>query len=315
MTGPAVHTHRIDQLDLNLLTVFDALLREHSVTRAGQALGLTQSAMSHSLKRLRTWFDDPLFVKTHRGVAPTAKALALGPAIVRVMETVREDVLSQSRFEPLRANRTFNLCMSDMGELVFLPTLIRRFKEVAPLCRINSLQVAPDRLETVLGSGEGDLALSSVLNAPDGLYQEDLFPHTFVCIVSVKNRTVGQTITLDQYSAMPHVAVTLTGRHTTPYDAAIERAGVKRDLRLLTPHFLFIPLLLDQHPDYISTVPRELGNVFARHGIVRTVEPPVPMPVFMLKQYWHPRFHHDRASTWLRALIRDTFPDVPQADR
>lgn len=301
----------LEKLDLNLLVVFDALLREQSVTRAGKALNLSQSAISHSLTRLRTYFDDPLFVKTHRGIAPTAKGAELAPVILDVMDTVRDRVLSQSKFDPLHAKRTFNFCVSDMGELVFLPTLISRLKDVAPHCRINTMQVLPEQLASVLGSGEGDLALGSVLNATEGLYEEQLFSHTFVCIVSIKNKRIGKTITLDEYCAMPHIAVTLTGQHTTPYDRAVEDAGVKRDLRILTPHFLVIPLLLDQHPEYIATVPRELGSVFSHHGIVRMVEPPFTLPVFMLKQYWHPRFHHDRANRWLRELTRKTFDELP----
>lgn len=301
----------LERLDLNLLIVFDALLREQSVTRAGKALGLSQSAISHSLTRLRAFFDDPLFIKTPKGIAPTAKGEELSPVIVDLMATVRDQVLSQSKFDPMRAKRTFNLCLSDMGELVFLPTLIAQLKDKAPHCRINSLQVVPEQLASVLGSGEGDLAMGSVLNATDGLYQEKLFTHTFVCIVSVKNKEIGATISLDEYRSMPHIAVTLTGRHTTPYDRAVEEAGIKRDLRILTPHFLVIPLLLDQHPEYIATVPRELGSVFSHHGIVRMVEPPVTLPVFALMQYWHPRFHHDRANRWLRELTRTTFHTLP----
>lgn len=301
----------VERLDLNLLIVFDALLRELSVTRAGKTLGLTQSAVSHSLTRLRAYFDDPLFVKSGRGIVPTAKGEALSSVILDVMGTIRDQVLSESKFDPLHARRTFNFCLSDMGELVFLPTLVSMLKKMAPQCRINTLQVLPDQLSSVLGSGEGDLALGSVLNATEGLYQEDLFSHTFVCVVSVKNKQVGKTISADEYSAMPHIAVTLTGQHTTPYDRAVEDAGIKRDLRILTPHFLVIPLLLDQHPEYIATVPRELGSVFSHHGIVRMVEPPVPLPTFMLKQYWHPRFHHDRANRWLREMTRRTFHQLP----
>lgn len=305
-------THQIvGKLDLNLLIVFDALLRELSVTRAGKTLGLTQSAVSHSLTRLRTYFDDPLFVKSGRGIVPTAKAEGLSSVILDVMGTIRDQVLSESKFDPVHVKRTFNFCLSDMGELVFLPTLVSMLKKVAPQCRINTLQVVPEQLTSVLGSGEGDLALGSVLNATEGLYQEDLFSHTFVCIVSVKNKKVGKTISQEEYSAMPHVAVTLTGQPTTPYDRAVDDAGIKRELRILTPHFLVIPLLLDQHPEFIATVPRELGSVFSHHGVVRMVEPPVSLPTFMLKQYWHPRFHHDRANRWLRELTRRTFHQLP----
>jgi DNA-binding transcriptional LysR family regulator len=299
-----------ERLDLNLLVVFDALLREKNVTRAGKSLGLSQSAISHSLTRLRAYFDDPLFVKTHRGISPTAKGEALSPVIVDLMATVRDRVLSQSTFDPRAARRTFNFCMTDMGELVFLPTLIATLKEAAPLCKLRTIQVPPHQLVGVLGSGEGDIALGAGLSALTELYQEDLFTHTFVCIVSVKNKSVGKTITLAEYQLMQHIAVTLADQNAT-YDRAVDEAGIVRDVRIVTPHFLLVPLLLDQHPEYISTVPRQLGAVFADHGIVRMIEPPMALPLFTLKQCWHPRFHHDRANVWLRELIRTTFPKMP----
>src|SRR5215469_1792862 len=220
--------HDIQRLDLNLLVIFDALLRERSVTRAGHVLGLTQSAMSHSLGRLRTFFDDPLFVKTHRGIAPTAKAEHLGPVVLGVMATVRDDLLSQSAFNPMKAKRMFTLCVSDMGEVVFVPSLLNRLKKEAPHCTLQTLQVAPSQLAATLGSGEADLALGSVRNASEGLYQEELFTHTFVCIVSAKNKQVKETISLKQFTEMPHIAVTLTGRSNMPYDSAIDDAGVQR---------------------------------------------------------------------------------------
>ncbi len=308
-------SHDLQRLDLNLLLVFDALLRERSVTRAGQTLGFTQSAMSHSLARLRVFFDDQLFVKTHRGIAPTTKAELLGPVVLGVMETLRDQILSQSSFDPQRARRTFTLCMSDMGETVFLPPLLTVLKKEAPHCVLHTLQVQPDQLAATLGSGEADLALGSVRNASEGLFQQELFTHTFVCIVSPKNREVKDKLSLEQFSAMPHVAVTLTGRSNTPYDSAIEDAGIQRSVKVYTPHFLFVPLLLDQHPEYIATVPRSLGTVFARHHMVRLLEPPIPLPTFALRQYWHPRFHHDRASLWLRAIVKSTFEELPASMR
>ncbi|CAN7704889.1 LysR family transcriptional regulator [Variovorax paradoxus] len=307
--------HDLPDLDLNLIAVFDALLRERSVTDAGKSLGLTQSAMSHSLKRLRSFFDDALFVKTTEGMMPTAKAAELGPVVLGVMEAIRGQVLSQASFDPLQARRTFNLCMSDMGELVFAPSLFAKLKLLAPHCKLHTLQVTPDALENVLSTGKADLALGSVRHASQGLYQEELFKHTFVSIVSVKNKAVGDTITREEFCAMPHIAVTLTGHTDTPYDSALEDAGIRRNIVLSTPHFLFLPLMLDQHPEFIATVPRALGTVFARHNVVKVLETPVPLPKFSLQQYWHPRFHHDRASIWLRGVIKSTFSELPMSMR
>ncbi len=298
-------------LDLNLLVAFDALLREGSVTRAAASLDLTQSAMSHSLARLRAFFDDPLFVKTQGGVAPTAQALALSTAIQEVVQTIRVDVLSQAQFDPEHARRTFTFCMSDLGELVFLPTLLARIRREAPHCTIHTRQIPTGQLPAILGAGEADLAIGALRDAPEDLYQQELFTHTFVCIVNPRNPEIGEQISLEQFSRTPQVVVTLPGRDNIPYDSAIDAAGVKRVIKVKTPHFLVVPLLLAQHPDLISTVPRSMGTVFASHDMVRPIEPPLDLPSFALRQYWHPRFHRDQANIWLRTLVKQTFEQMP----
>lgn len=308
-------THDINKLDLNLLVVFDALLRERNVTGAGRTLGLTQSAMSHSLARLRLFFDDALFIKSYRGVTPTAKAEALAPDVHAIIDAVRNRVLSQAQFDAAHAKRTFSLCVTDMGELVFIPPLLSRFKELAPHCSIRTLQVPPQQMEATLASGEADLVLGSVMNAPEGLYQQELFMHSFVTIASVKNEALGDTLSMEQFCDMPHVGVMLSSRSMRAYDSVVEDAGIKRHIAITTPHFLFVPLLLDQHPEFLATVPRSLGTIFSRHHLVRMFEPPMVLPKFSLRQYWHPRFHHDRAIVWLRGLVKEIFKDLPEGMR
>lgn len=301
----------MEQLDLNLLAVFDAILRERSVTKAAQDLGTTQSAVSHALNRLRAFFDDPLFVKAAEGMVPTRKAQGLGASIQDVMSTIRRSVLSEARFEAASARRTFTLCMTDMGELVFLPPLIHRLRREAPHCSIRTLQVPIDQIEGLLASGDADLAVGSIRSAPEGLYQQRLFMHSFVTIVSTKNERVGKRLTLKQFERMPQVVVSLTGRASAAYDRALEEQGVERQVFLTTPHFLIVPLLLEQHPDLVATVPLELANVFERYGTVRTVDLPIDLPSFALNQHWHQRFHHDPAIVWLRELMKRTFENYP----
>ena len=135
----------IRNLDLNLLVVMDAMLRERNVSKAAERIGLTQSAMSHALNRLRHYFDDPLFVKAGPAMEPTAKAMALQAAVLDVMGTVRQRILSEAHFDPATAQREFTLCVTDMGELVFIPTLLALMRKLAPLCSIRTLQVPAHR--------------------------------------------------------------------------------------------------------------------------------------------------------------------------
>ena len=307
----AMHT---DQFDLNLLAVFDAISAEGSVTRAATKLGLTQSAMSHSLNRLRAYFDDALFVKIGSRMEPTRKAADMRDAVALVMSTVRQQIVSSAHFDAMKIKRVFTLCMTDMGELVFLPALLERFKREAPDCSIRTLQVPIEQIEGLLASGECDLAVGSIRAAPEGLFQQRLFLHSFVTIASVHNKDLGETLSREQFESMRHIVVSLTGRSGESYDKVLEEQGIIRKIAVLTPHFLFVPLLMDRHPDLLATVPQELADVYARFGAVRTFEPPVPVPPFQLSQYWHARFHHDPAIVWLRNLIKQTFENFPRLE-
>lgn len=298
-------------LDLNLLAVFDALYREGSVTKAADTLGVTQSALSHALNRLRGFFDDPLFVKVGNRMEPTRMAEEMRAAVVEVMSTVRQRILTSTHFDPSLARRTFTLCMTDMGELVFLPPLLDRFKIEAPGCTLRTLQVPVEQIEDLLASGEADLAVGSIRSAPEGLFQQRLFLHSLVTIASTRNKNIGAKLTRKQFEEMPHIVVSITGRSGESYDKVLEDQGVRRSIAVITPHFLMVPLLMDRHPELLSTVPRELADVFGKLGTVRMFEPPVPIPQFPLNQHWHPRFHHDPAVIWLRDVMKRTFEHYP----
>ena len=301
-----------EQLDLNLLMVFDALLRENSVTKASESLGLTQSATSHALNRLRVYFDDPLFVKVGTRMEPTSKAAGLRQAVVDVVANVRQNILPGSTFNPAVAKRIFTICMTDMGELVFLPALLERFKREAPNCTLRTVQVPVEQIESLLASGEADLALGSIRVVPEGLYQQRLFLHQFRTIASVRNRKITDTLTRELFESLPHVVVSLTGRTTESYDTALESQGIQRNIAVITPHFLMVPLLMDRHPDLLATVPEALADVFVGLNVVRAFEPPLPVPAFPLNQHWHPRFHHDPAIIWLRESVKKTFENYPR---
>ncbi len=307
---PRMNAMHAFDLDLNLLSVLDAMFRERSVTRAAHTLGLTQSAMSHALNRLRAAFDDQLFVKVGSEMVPTRKGESLRQPVGDVMSTVRRQILSEASFDPRTARRLFTLCVSDMGELVIMPALLERFRKEAPHCALRSQRVPSEQIEGLLAAGDADLAIGSLRYVPPGLYQQRLYNHTFVTIVSTRNREIGASISLEQFERMPHVAVALAGA-STPYDHAVEEQGVKRVIKVTTPHFLMVPLLLERQPELIATVPLALAIVFGKLGIVRALQPPVQLPQFAVNQHWHPRFHHDPAVIWLRELTKRTFEHYP----
>ena len=304
-------TMHIRNLDLNLLVVMDAMLRERNVSKAAERIGLTQSAMSHALNRLRHYFDDPLFVKSGPAMEPTAKAMALQAAVLDVMGTVRQRILSEAHFDPATAHREFTLCVTDMGELVFVPALLALLRKLAPWCSIRTLRVPTEQIEGMLASGEADLAIGPYRTAPETLYKQRLFMHGFSTLVHIDSK-IKKRISLQEFETTPQIVVTLHGRSAVAFDHVLEEKGIKRQVVMKTPHFLSVPLLMAHQPDLIATVPHELARVFERFGHVRAVEPPLELPSYAISQHWHPLFHHEPALMWLRDLIKKTFENYPQ---
>jgi DNA-binding transcriptional LysR family regulator len=294
-------------LDLNLLPVFETLVRLRNVSRAAEELGMSQSTVSHALKRLRAFFGDPLFLKTGSGMQPTPRALQLLAPVQAVMETVRGELLVREGFEPATARRSFRVCLTDMGGLIFLPRLVARLRLDAPGCTLRVLQVPMAQIAGALESGEADLALGSLHSVPEGLFQQQLFERSFVTIVNRGNRRIGETLSRERFFAMEHIVVSLSGRLEDAYDAVIDQGTGKRRIYLSTPHFLTVPMVIEQNPELIATVPRELATKFASYKSIRMVETPVKVPPFGIRQFWHPRFQHDAANAWLRKLVKDTF--------
>ena len=298
--------------DLNLIAVLDSLLRERNVTRAAEEMNMSQSAMSHALKRLRLFFNDPLFVKTGSGMQPTPRAIELTPTVLALMGTIRSDLLIHAGFNAKVTQRIFSLCMTDMGELIFLPRLVERLRQVAPSCTVRVLQISPKQIAAALESGEADLALGSLHSMPEGLFQQQLFTRSFVTMVNKNCSEIGAKISVEQFFAMEHIVVSLSGKKEESYDRVIDEYGIKRRIYLITPHFLTVPLMIERNPDLIATVPRELATAFVRYRAVRMVETPISLPNFAIRQHWHPRYHHDAANNWLRKFVKEVFEGLAE---
>jgi DNA-binding transcriptional LysR family regulator len=196
--------------------------------------------------------------------------------------------------------------------VIFLPRLIERLRTVAPQCTIRTIQIPPKQIASALESGEADLAVGSLHSMPEGLFQQQLFTRSFVTIVNRKNKSVGQTLSLEKFFELEHVVVALSGKTDESYDSVIEEYGRKRKIFLTTPHFLTVPLIIECNPNLIATVPRELGKIFDGYKAVRMVETPIALPHFAIRQHWHPRYHHDAANSWLRKQLKETFEGVPE---
>jgi DNA-binding transcriptional LysR family regulator len=303
----------IRKVDLNLLVVFDMLLQKQNVSRAAEALDMSQPALSFALNKLRTMFDDPLFVRASRGVRPTPLAEQLAGPLHHVLDQIRNTVLQGPQFDPATTQRSFTLNMADVGELVFLPKLYAHLAGVAPGVALNTAYTPPGALEQALEAGEVDLAIGYFpFLQGASVYQQRLFSHGFVCLVRKDHPSIGAQMSKAQFLAARHMTVYREGKQTALVDEFLEAEGLPRRIVLRVPHFLSIPSIIGSS-DLVVVVPYAVGLICVGMANLKMVRPPLRMPQADVKQFWHARFHHDQASIWLRGQVAGLFGEGAKA--
>jgi DNA-binding transcriptional LysR family regulator len=301
-----MQTVELAAIDLNLLVALDALLAEGSVTRAAERVGLTQPAMSHALNRLRKLLDDPILVRTPRGMLPTPRAEELVAPIRRALGEIERALHHRPDFDPATATRTFTLSAVDFGEFLILPPLLARLRAEAPGV---DLVVQALRLEEVLEQLEaGDVDLGIGVSLPPDLpraYRQKLFDERFVCLVREGHPEVGDgPLSLEKFVSLSHALISPRGRKGGYVDRALEAIGLSRHVALMVPHFLVAPHVVAQS-DLVLTLPARVGRAFADILPLRAIEPPLELASFTVTQFWHERQQKDPAHAWFRGLLVD----------
>jgi len=293
-------------LDLNLLRAFDAVLRDGSVTAAGERLGLSQPAMSNAIARLRRLLGDPLFTRTPGGMRPTPYAQRLAAPVRQALDLIQTTLLAQPGFDPRTSQRSFRLQLSDVGEIVFLPPLLERLQRDAPGVRIETEQLPQDEVSEALAAGEIDLAVGFLPELSAGVVQERLFRDRYVCLVRADHPRIGSRLTLVQFLAATHVLVSARGSAHEIVEQTLRNKGLVRRIALRVPHFTVVPMILSR-TDHMVIVPEGLVRSIARLGRFKALRPPVDIPVLEVKVHWHERFDQDRGVSWLRGLIVELY--------
>jgi len=295
-----LHDVSLSSIDLNLLVILRALLRERHVTRAARQVGLSQSATSHALGRLRELCDDALLVRHGRTLALTPRAARLLPGLERGLSELQGVLRSEPAFDPKRARRSFSLGMADYGQALLLRPLLRTLQLAAPGIDLNV--VTFPNVPELIESGSLDLAILVTGTTATGLSTHDLFDDGFVCMVRKGHPQVRGNLTLDQYLSLRHVLVAPTGTAGSFVDTELERRGLARRVALRVSNFLVAPMVVAE-TDYISTMPERLARRMAKSLPLRLVPPPFEVPRFGLSLVWHPRLDDDPAHRWLREVV------------
>lgn len=307
-------TEDLHRIDLNLLVALDALARERNVTKAAERAGVTQSAMSHTLRRLRELFDDPLLVRGRGGMVLTPRAEALAVPLRSGLVSLARTLAEPAAFEPVHASRTFRIASPDLFDALVLPTLLQRLGRDAPSVDLAVVPM-PKRLADSLETGDVDLAIHPVLLDPEPfdlgtqvdaeLQSRTLFRDSFRCFVRSDHPALGgrRRLTLKAFTSLNHVLVSPGGEGAGLVDRILHAQGLRRRIALRVPHFATALEVIAQS-DLILTAPSSLGRCPSASTLVSRPAP-LDIPEHAITMIWHPRFTEDPAHRWLRELMID----------
>jgi LysR family transcriptional regulator, nod-box dependent transcriptional activator len=289
----------IRRVDLNLLAALDVLLEERNVTRAADRLGLTQSAASRILARLRHALDDPLFVRTSRGLTPTQRALEIAGPLREHLSSLERLILDRKPFEATTARRRFRVAAIDYVQVTLLAPLLRKLQREAAFIDFEIRQPSADA-ERDLEAGSLDLLLMPQQPSGPGIVWTPLYHDDYTCLTW--NRHHARRLTLSSFAAMEHVLVAPRERAGGIVDAVLDKHGLSRRVATQVSTFLMVPHLL-VGTARIATVPKRMAQELARLHPLKIIRPPVEIPGFTICQGWHEIHRHDPGHRWLRAAL------------
>jgi DNA-binding transcriptional LysR family regulator len=302
----------LSRADLNLLVLFDTVLKERHVGRSADRLNLTASAVSHGLGRLRRLLNDPLFVRTPKGVVPTARAAEMAAPIAEILARVRSVIATAEPFNPTSSRRRFIIGAPDGMSAVFLPPLLAELRRTAPGIDISVRQLLPTQGEssperawrsafTELEARAMDVAIIPSDEIPARFHARVLYEEDFV-IAMHAGHPFADRPTLERYCEMQHLVVSHTGNAQGFVDEVLARQGGSRRIALTVPNFMFA-LAVIAETDLISALPRRFVAMHApRFGVV-AVEAPLPLTRFRLRAVAPQAAMMDLGLCWLFELL------------
>ncbi|APG94775.1 LysR family transcriptional regulator [Sinorhizobium americanum] len=302
----------LNALDLNLVRVLDALLRERSVTRAGDRIGLSQPAVSAALNRLRHALNDQLFVRRGNEMVPTPRAESLAEPVRVALREIERVFHAAKRFEPAGLERTFTLMGADFFSMLLMPSLAARITHTAPAVSLRFLDSARGDVARLLQDDEVDAALERPLEVPDWVSSALLFHSPFAIIAAKDNIAIGRAgigenglLPIELFCELPHAIRSIDGSMSGFTDDALAKIGRARRVSLALPHFQAVALAVASG-NYLAAVPRQFAVSAARSLPIAIYEPPLTIPVPEIRMYWHARHDDEPPHRWLRGQILGT---------
>ncbi len=292
----------LKDIDLNLLVVFQQLLLDRRVSKAAEHLGVSQPGVSNALARLRKLTDDPLFLRTPSGMEPTPFAEQLAEPTARALQVIHSAFNQRTSFDPLTSKRAFTIGMTDIGEIYFLPKLMKELARTAPGVSLSTVRNAAVNLCDEMEAGHVSLAIGLLPQLKAGYLQRRLFKQHYVCMFRRGHPLDKRTISLSEFSDAEHVVVISGGTGHGKADELLVRKKIARKVVLTVPHYVAVGHIL-HNSDLVATVPERLAVALLEPFGLVYVPHPAKLPEIGINLFWHSRYHKDPAVSWLRSLI------------
>jgi DNA-binding transcriptional LysR family regulator len=290
--------------DLNLLQTFQAVHATRNVSSAAERLGVSQPTVSHALRRLRARYNDPLFVRARGGMVPTAKADHLARAVEHALHVLDVAATETERYDPARSDRTFRVHMTDIGETVFLPPLMRTLARRAPGIRLDAHQLDEKEMLPALESGRIDLAVGYLPALANAVERRFLLHEKYV-VVMRSGHPLGRK--KPNRALLKRLDYVLVRSHSAAA-RALQDLGLQANIRLAIPHFMVLPRILAE-TDLAVIMPARLSHAFRQMGKYTVWAANVGLPAFDVSLHWYWRFDNDPGNRWLRELFVSLFSE------
>jgi DNA-binding transcriptional LysR family regulator len=294
----------LTDFDLNLIIIFDAIYQERSLTRAGQRLRLSQPAISHSLNKLRTAFDAPLFVRHGYSMEPTPLAEELIINIQKILELTEKTLEDRGAFNPALSTRVFSIGMQDNPMLIVLPRLIDEIQAKAPSIGFRIFHLNMENRKIALEDGKVDLVIGSKQGFSGNIYQQYLFKDREVCVMRQDHPVIGDTLTLEEYIEAEFISLAVSEFKGERIDSRLKELGYKRKIRIVMEHEVTFPRFVSD-TDYLANVAGLVAREYSAWLPIKILPLPIQIGDFEFYQYWHVRQQMDPAHGWLRKEIKN----------
>ena len=306
-----IYRMNLAAIDLNLLLVFDALMMERHVTRAGQRIGLSQPAVSAALNRLRGILDDDLFVRHGGETVPTPRALELAEPVADALRRVEFAFAAGGRFDPAKTRRDFTIRGVDYVGYLMIPPLVAGLASSAPSIVVRCVDAQTGSVQQLLEEGKIDLAIEVMHELDDPIRSQFLLRERYVVIVSARHPDVkvssdlysqDHPFDLDLYCRLPHALHSFVGGTTGNVDAALAAINRRRHVVLSVPHFFSIAKAVADS-QMVATFPERLAVRIAPVFGLRVFQAPIDLAPISLAMIWHRRSDSDAGQIWFRQQV------------